>query len=71
MEGQSERLRQSSDDMIESNSKYQGLERILVFKRVLVNGAVAWEFDVVLTEKRNGCTFEEKTKECWCSGYSL
>lgn len=40
-----------------------GLKGVSVYRRVMVQGAVAWEFDVDLTVKRNGCTFKQRASE--------
>ena len=72
MEGKSQRLRQSSDDLEdtrETKSILFGLERILVWvyrKQDCQTYAVyGWEVDNDLTNKRNGCTFEEAKEKYW------
>lgn len=37
-----------------------GLKGVCVYRRVTIHGAVAWEFDIELTAKRNGCCFKER-----------
>lgn len=64
MERKSEGIRQSSDDMTETKEfSTHGLKGVSVYRRVVVDGAVAWEFDVCLTAKRNGCSFKERVAE--------
>lgn len=66
MERESSRLCESSDhliqDILEEKVEYQGIKRILVFRGVEFNDSIAWVFDTFLTEKRNGCSFEEAKK---------
>jgi len=67
MERQCEGICQSSNDIEtrETDGSLFGLKGILVWKRVVVFGAVAWELDTDLTAKRNGCSFQERASHAW------
>ena len=66
MERESSRLCESSnhliEDILEKKVDYFGIKRILVFRGIESNDSLFWEFDSFLTEKRNGCSFEEAKK---------
>ena len=72
MEGQSQRLRKSSDDIEDTKetiSELHGLKRIIVWvyrKQYSQPFDVwAWEPDTELTNQRNGETFEEAREKHW------
>jgi hypothetical protein len=72
MEGQSQRLCQSSDDLDvtkETVGELYGLKRIYVWvyrKQDFQKYDVwAWEVDKELTDLRNGETFDQARERCW------
>lgn len=72
MERKGQGLRQSSDDLEdtkETKSVLFGLERVLVWvyrkQDCQMRDTYCWEVDTALTNKRNGCTFEEAQERYW------
>lgn len=72
MARQGQGIRQSSDDLEETKetkSVLFGLERVLVWvyrkQDCQRYDVYAWEVDTELTNKRNGCTFDEARERHW------